>query len=71
MKQKIYKILNYVLQIVLTALASAGIALLQNYLESKGVKAGDTLDPQNTGVIGSAVAGIKIAINNFKNNMIV
>jgi len=71
MKQKIYKILNYVLQIVLTALASAGIALLQNYLESKGVKAGDTLDPQNTGVIGSAVAGIKIAINNFKNSMIV
>lgn len=71
MKQKFYKILNYLLQVILTALASAGIALLQNYLESKGVKAGETLDPQNTGIIGSAVAGVKIAWNNFKNNLLV
>lgn len=68
MKSNIQKIGLYVLQVVLTALASAGIALLQSYLQTKGVNAGPTLNVENTGIIGGALATGKVAVSHFKNN---
>lgn len=67
MKQKMSKILSYLLQVILTALASAGIALLQNYLMNHGVNAGVELNPTDTGIIGSAVASSRIALSNLRN----
>ena len=60
MKQKILKILSYILQVILTALASAGIALLQNYLSTHGVNAGPDLNTENTGIIGDRYPGEKV-----------
>lgn len=68
MKQNFKKVCLYVLQVVLTALASAGIALLQGYLQARGVNAGPTLNIEDTGVIGGVVASGKIAISNLKAN---
>lgn len=68
MKKKILKIVMYILQIVLTALASAGIALLQSYVQAHGVDMGVTLNPESTGAIGGTVASGRIAWSNFKNN---
>ena len=69
-KTNFQKIALYILQVILTALASAGIAILQSYLETHGVPTGPVISPENTGVIGGAVASGRIAINQFKNNCI-
>jgi hypothetical protein len=68
MKTNLKKIGLYVLQVVLTALASAGIALLQSYLETHGVNAGPTLNPENTATIGGLVASGKVAVSHFRNS---
>jgi len=68
MKTKFMKVMSYVLQVVLTSLASAGIALLQSYIESKGVNMGPTLTPENTAIVGGAVASTKVAIQSIRNN---
>jgi hypothetical protein len=68
MKEKLLKLCGYLLQVVLTALASAGIALLQNYLTTKGVPAGAEINPTETGAIGSMIASARIAISNIKFN---
>jgi hypothetical protein len=70
MKDEIIKILKYILQIVLTALASAGIAILQQYIQSKGVHAGPTLDISNTGEVGATVASAKIVWSQVRSNLI-
>lgn len=67
MKQKILKVLKYLLNIILTALASAGIALLQNYLQSKGASADVTLSVNDTGILGGVIASLRIAIQNIRN----
>jgi len=68
MKEKIWKILNYLSQVVLTALISAMIALLQNWLSTRGASVDIQLNTENTGVIGAIVASGKIALNNIKNS---
>lgn len=69
MKEKIKKILSYLLQVVLTALASAIIAMLQNYVQAKGVEVGPSLDVADTSLIGGVLASGKVAISNIKKNM--
>ena len=69
MKEKIKKILSYLLQVVLTALASAMIAMLQNYVQTKGVEVGPSLDVADTSLIGGVLASGKVAISNLKKNM--
>lgn len=71
MKQNLKKITSYLLQVILTALASAGIALLQSYIESHGVNAGPVINPENTGLIGGVVASARIGIKNIKNVCII
>lgn len=66
MKQKFLSIAKYILQIILTALASAGIALLQQWIESHGVNIGPQINPQDTGIIGGTVSGASIAWRNLK-----
>lgn len=62
MKAKALKIGAYLMQVILTALVSAIIALLQNYLASKGVNAGGTISPAETGAIGSILSSASIAL---------
>ena len=71
MKTNIQKIGLYVLQVVLTALASAGIALLQSYLQTHGVEAGPNLNVENTATIGGIVASGKVAISQFRSSCII
>lgn len=70
MKEKIIKILKYLGQIILTALASAGIALLQQWIEQHGIQTGATLDTKNTSLVGGTVASIKIMWNHYKGSLI-
>lgn len=57
------------MQVVLTALASAVIAMLQNYVQAKGVEVGPSLDIADTGLIGGVLASGKVAISNIRKNM--
>ena len=63
MKSKLEKFSKEFASIALTALASAGIAMLQNYLKTNGIECGATLDPANTSAIGGGIAGAKMVLN--------
>ncbi|MES2382891.1 MAG: hypothetical protein V4538_17720 [Bacteroidota bacterium] len=67
MSENFKKAYVHILSILFTALISAGIAFLQNILNTKGVHCGENLNPVDTGAIGSVVAGGKIALERFKN----
>lgn len=62
MKQRLEKASLWILQVILTALASAGVALLQHYIETHGVNAGPAIDPANTAAIGSVISGAHVSI---------
>lgn len=59
MKEKLKKFSTKFLDIFLTALASALLALLQQYIASKSGDSTVRLDPTETGVIGGGLSYLK------------
>lgn len=65
MKQNLKQGGLYILQIILTALASALIALLQNWLAAHGAHTGQTISPENTAVIGGGISAAAPSLHRF------
>jgi hypothetical protein len=70
MKQKLKTGGMYILQIFLTALASALIAMLQNYLSAHAGVPGGQINPNDTGAIGGVLSSGHIAYKSFKSKFI-
>lgn len=50
----------FILQIILTALASAAVAFLQHWIEAHGVPAGPLLEPGKTAAIGAGISTVHL-----------
>ncbi len=71
MKQKIWQGSIYLGHIILTALASAGIALLQNYLATHGHNVGPQINAGETAQIGTVLSGGKILMSQWKARILI
>ena len=69
MTEKIKTASLYIGQIVLTALVSAIIALLQNYLSTHTGVPQDSINPVHTGAIGGIVSSGHVGYKYFKSNL--
>ena len=67
MTQKLKTVGLYILQVILTAIASALIALLQNYLQAHGGDGSGSLSVLHTGAIGTISGSGVVAFNHLKN----
>ena len=69
MTQNLRTISLYIGQIILTALASALIALLQNYISAHTGTPADSISVPHTATIGGIVSSGHVAYKSFKANL--
>ncbi len=62
MTEKLKEAGKFFIHVLLTALTSAIIAMLQSYIASHGVDAGPTIKPENTAIIGGGLSVLIKAI---------
>src|SRR5574343_121554 len=66
MKKNFLLIGKYLLQVILTAIASALVALLQNYLATHTGNSMPELNPEHVAKVGGILSTTKIAFNHYK-----
>ena len=69
MKEKLKTATLYAGQIILTALASAIIAMLQNYLSAHTGAPADSINPTHTAAIGGIISSGHVGYKYFKANL--
>jgi len=68
MTQKLKTIGLYFLQIILTAVASAIIAFLQNYIQAHGGDGSGTISAIHTATIGGVISTGQVGYKSYKSN---
>lgn len=62
MAENLKKAGGYILQILVTAIASAFVAILQNYIATHGIHAEPLINPTTTATIGAGLSSGHMAI---------